>query len=107
MLSKHWKYRTAILTPLVVLQAIFLPVVAQTPSQRSAISQSSTNYAEHRRDNLRFHRDHDKNVDIRVLPNTNTGHVKQETENHVKKKPPLICRSRAIRTWLRWKCPKA
>ncbi|MGH7998806.1 MAG: HEAT repeat domain-containing protein [Brasilonema sp.] len=32
MLSKHWKYRIAILTPLVVLKAIFLPAFAQNPS---------------------------------------------------------------------------
>ena len=54
MFIKYWKYRIAILTPLVVLQAIFLPVVAQTPSDRSAISQSSANNAEQRRNNVRF-----------------------------------------------------
>ena len=39
MLSKHWKYRTAILTPLVVLQAIFLPAFAQTPSRQLPTAQ--------------------------------------------------------------------
>ncbi|NMG22290.1 HEAT repeat domain-containing protein [Brasilonema bromeliae] len=39
MFSKHWKYKIAILTPLVVLQAIFSPSLAQTPSRQLPTAQ--------------------------------------------------------------------
>ncbi len=104
VLRKRWKPKTVMLTLAVVGGVMFsvlttITVLAQTSSTRSSHSQSSANNVEHRRNNVRSDSDNG-------ITNSTTTYVENTTDSYVKKKPPLICRSRAIRTWLRWKCPK-
>lgn len=104
MLKKRWKPKAVMLTLAVVGGVMFsvltnITVLAQTSSTHSSDSQSSANNAEYRRNHVRS--------DRTVQNGSSTDSVNNQTRLYVSNKPPLICRSRAIRTWLRWKCPQA
>lgn len=103
MLRKRWKPKTVMLT-LAVLGGVTFSVLtnitalAQTSSDKPAISQPSTNNVENRRNSVRSNKT--------VQNGSSTDYVNNQTRLYVSNKPPIICRSRVIRTWLRWKCPK-
>lgn len=131
MLRKRWKPKTAMLTLAVVGGVTFsvlttITVLAQTSSDRSAISQSSAKNAGHGRKNVRSDRnntsittpDHtivnctencnksDTPYVEKTTEQSGAAYVEKATTSYTNKKQPIICRSRAIRTVLGWKCPK-
>lgn len=119
MLRKRWKPKTVMLTLAVVGGVTFfvltnITVLAQSSSDRSAISQSSAKNAGHGRNNVRSDRN-DTSIttpNCKVVNSTtyceNSGaaYVEKTTSSYTNKKQPIICRVRAIRTVLGWKCPK-
>ena len=119
MLKKRWKPKAVMLTLAVVGGVTFfvlttITVLAQTSSDRSAISQSSANDAGHRHNHIRSDRNNTSitTPDCKVVNGTQNcnqsgvAYVEKATTSYTKKKQPIICRSRAIRIVLRWKCPK-
>ncbi|MGH7998805.1 MAG: hypothetical protein ACREPR_05095 [Brasilonema sp.] len=121
MLRKPWKPKAAMLSLAVLGGITFsvltnITVLAQTPSDSSANSQSSANDAGHRRNKVRSDRNDDTSIAApdHTIVNGNgnfnqsgTAYVEKATSSYTNKKPPIACRNRAIRTVFGWKCPKA